>query len=156
MRFILDVDYLAIITLSAVLGIVGITATANIHPNITALATCNCNPGILQEVQELSVILLAIAIVLTPVGMLRSTAMAGAPKAAPVQSVLPSGRTYTAPPLRSGELLALGVSLVVLGVAVVGAPSFLVLKNWTLVGEAVVMVLLGIFLAYRGGRSSAA
>jgi hypothetical protein len=56
--------------------------------------------------------------------------------------------------MRSGGLFFLGVSLVVFGIALVAVPSFLVLGNRFLVGEGAAMVVFGVLLAYRGGRST--
>jgi len=147
----LDQDYLAFAILLGVFGVVGITATASVSPNIFSLATCNCIPSPLARLQELSLILLAFGAVLAPVGMAkRSTGTTAGPQ---VQNVLPSGRTYTGPTMRSGGFFALGVSLVVLGVGLVAVPAFLVVGNRLLIGEGAVMVAFGLFLAYRGGRS---
>ncbi len=135
-------------------GIVGITVTANVTPNIFASATCNCVPSPGARLQELSVISLAFSAVLTPIGLTRKTPAADAPTEPKGQGVMASGRVYTGPPMRSGRLFALGVSLVVLGVAMVAIPAFLVLMNPLLIGEGAAMVGLGVLLAYRGGRAS--
>jgi hypothetical protein len=55
--------------------------------------------------------------------------------------------------MKSGGLFALGVSLVVLGVALVAIPAFLVNGNPLLIGEGGAMAVLGALLAYRGGRA---
>ena len=54
---LMDVDYLAFAVLMGVFGIVGITATANVSPNIFASPTCNCIPSPSARLQVLSVIL---------------------------------------------------------------------------------------------------
>jgi hypothetical protein len=147
----MDVDYLAFAVLMGVFGVVGITATANVAPNIFASPTCNCIPSPAARLQVLSVILLGFSLVLAPVGLMRRTA--GASSTPKVQG-LPSGVAYTGPSMRSGGLFFLGVSLVVFGIALVAIPSFLVLGNRVLVGEGSAMVVFGVLLAYRGGRSS--
>ena len=146
----MDVDYLSFAVLMGVLGIVGITATANVAPNILQAPTCNCIPSTVARLQELSIILLAFSAILAPVGILRRS-----PRYAVIQAqgqVSPASAT-AGPWMRSGELFFLGVSLVVLGIAVVAIPSFLVLGNRLLTAEGAGMVALGIWLAYRGGRS---
>jgi hypothetical protein len=148
----LDVDYLAFAILMGVFGIVGITATANVSPNILASPSCNCIPSSEARLQELSVILLVIAAVLAPVGMTRKPTSAGAPSLPRAQGTGLSP-AYAGPSMRSGGLFFLGISLVVFGVALVAVPSFLVLKNPILVAEGATMVVFGLILAYRGGRS---
>ena len=69
-----------------VFGIVGITATANVSPNILTASTCNCIPSALVRLQELSVILLAFAAILAPIGLTRRTAGGGSRGLARVQS----------------------------------------------------------------------
>ena len=147
----MDVDYVAFAVLLGAIGIVGVTATANISPNIFASSTCNCIPSPLARIQELSVVLLGFGAVLAPLAMRRKTPGSGE-SVAQAQEVLPSGRTYTGPSMKSGELFALGVSLVVFGIGVV-VPATLVLGNLLLAGEGVVMAALGLALAYRGGLS---
>ncbi|HUI00048.1 MAG TPA: hypothetical protein VLU99_08255 [Nitrososphaerales archaeon] len=144
----MDLDYLSYAVLMGVFGIVGLTATAAVSPNIFALATCNCIPSPLARIQELSIILLAFAAILVPVGMTRRGSLA----VALGMGELPSGRTYTEPPMRSGELFALGAALIVTGMAVV-IPSVMLLQNFALVGEGAAIIVLGFVLAYRGGRS---
>ena len=147
----MDEGYLAFAILLGVFGIVGITATANVSPDILASPTCNCIPSPVARLQELSLVLLAFGAVLAPVGILRrSTGVGTMPK---VQRVLPSGRTYTGPTMRNGGFFALGVSLVVLGIGLVAIPSFLVIGNRLLIIEGAGMVAFGAYLAYRGGRS---
>ncbi|MDA4115164.1 MAG: hypothetical protein OK442_01250 [Thaumarchaeota archaeon] len=149
MRFLLDVDYIAFAVLMGVFGIVGITATANVTPNIFAASTCNCIPSPVVRLQGLSVILLAFSLVLAPVGLLKRPT-----GGLSVQSTATPGAGYSALSMRSGGIFFLGVSLVVFGIALVAVPSFLVLGNRLLIGEGAAMVAFGVFLAYRGGRSS--
>jgi hypothetical protein len=151
--FTVDMDYMTLAVLFGVFGMVGVTVTANVSPNIFASATCNCVPSPGARLQELSVISLAFGGVLTPIGLIRKNPNVGAPTA-PRGETMASGRVYTAPPMRSGSLFTLGVSLVVLGVAVVAIPASLVLMNPLLIGEGAAMVGLGVFLAYSGGRAS--
>ena len=150
----MDVDYLAFAVLMGVFGIVGITATANVSPNIFAASTCNCIPSPVVRLQGLSVILVAFSLVLGPIGLLKRPTSAGTPGGPSVQGATAPGAAYSGPSMRSGGLFFLGVSLVVFGIALVAVPSFLVLGNRLLVGEGVVMVVFGALLAYRGGRSS--
>jgi hypothetical protein len=148
----MDVDYLAFAVLMGVFGIVGITATANVTPNIFSTPTCNCIPSPVARLQELSVILLGFGLLLTPIGLLkRPTVAAGGPS---VETSSAPGAGYPGPSMRSGGLFFLGVSLVVFGIALVAVPSFLVLGNRLLVAEGAAMVVFGVVLAYRGGRSS--
>lgn len=147
----MDQDYLAFAILLGVFGIVGITATANVTPSILSSPTCNCIPSPVARLQELSLVLLAFGAVLAPIGILRRSA--GMPAGPRTQGVLPSGRTYTGPTMRSGGFFALGVSLVVLGIGLVAVPAFLVIGNRLLIVEGGAMVAFGVFLAYRGGRS---
>jgi hypothetical protein len=167
----LDLDYMTLVILMGVFGVVGVTATATVSPNIFASATCNCVPSPLARLQELSVTLLAVSLVLAPIGLTRRRAgvgPAGGTGAAAATAgtaggaiadqpgsdlTTGSGRVYTGPPMRSGELFALGMSLVVFGVGLVAVPAFLVLGNRLLIGEGAVVVALGLFLVYRGGRS---
>jgi hypothetical protein len=163
----LDLDYMTLVILMGVFGVVGVTATATVSPNIFASATCNCVPSPLARLQELSVTLLAASLVLAPIGLTRRRAggvgPAGGTGAAAAGGAIAdqrgsdlttgSGRVYTGPPMRSGELFALGMSLVVFGVGLVAVPAFLVLGNRLLIGEGAVVVALGLFLVYRGGRS---
>jgi len=150
----MDVDYLAFAVLMGVFGLVGITATANVSPNIFASPTCNCIPSPAARLQVLSVILLGFSLVLAPVGLMRRTVGAGTSGMPRVQSTTLSGGAFSGPSMRSGGLFFLGVSLVVFGIALVAVPSFLVLGNRLLVGEGAAMVAFGVLLAYRGGRSS--
>jgi hypothetical protein len=147
-----DVDYIAFAVLMAVFGIVGITATVNVSPNVLALPSCNCIPSPAARLQELSIVLFAISLVIAPVGLLRrnSSVSAGVHH----QNSTAAQETASIPPMRSGGLFFLGVSLIVFGVALVAVPSFLVLGNELLVLEGMAMVALGATLAYRGGRSS--
>jgi len=143
----LDVDYLAFAVLMGVFGIVGITATANVTPNIFSTPTCNCIPSPLARLQELSVILFGFSLLLAPIGLMKRPTVAHPGPSA-------QGAGYSGPSMRSGGLFFLGVSLVVFGIALVAVPSFLVLGNRLLVGEGAAMVAFGVVLAYRGGRSS--
>lgn len=146
----MDLDYLTYAVLLGVFGVVGITATANVQPNIFAASTCNCIPSPVARFQELSLVLLAASAILAPVGVLRrNSGMSMSMQ----HEVLPSGHVYTGEPMRNGGLFALGVSLVVLGIGVVAVPSFLVLSSPVLIGEGVAIVLFGTFLAYRGGSA---
>ena len=85
----MDVDYLAFAVLMGVFGVVGITATANVTPNIFASPTCNCIPSPAARLQVLSVILLGFSLVLAPVGLMRTTA--GASSVPRVQGMKSSG-----------------------------------------------------------------
>ena len=154
MKFPLDVDYLAFAVLMGVFGIVGITATANVTPNIFSASTCNCIPSPLARLQELSVILLGFGVVLAPIGLMKRPTGAASPEVPAAQGAAATGVDQSVPAMRSGGLFFLGVSLVVFGIALVAIPSFLVLGNQLLVGEGAAMVVLGGILAYRGGRSS--
>lgn len=140
-------------TLFGVFGIVGITATVNIKPNIVTSLTCGCLPSTLVRFQELAVCLLAVAIVLVPFGMYESKGRTAGHMAAKYQGMLPSGRSYDGPPIKNGGILAVGVTLVVFGIGVI-APSYLVLKNDALIAEGVGMIVLGIIFVLRGGRPS--
>jgi hypothetical protein len=151
-KLLLDVDYLAFAVLMGVFGIVGITATANVTPNIFSTPTCNCIPSPLARLQELSVILLGFSLLLAPIGLMKRPTVAHA--GPNVQGTNVPGAGYSGPSMRSGGLFFLGVSLVVFGIALVAVPSFLVLGNRLLVGEGAAMVAFGVVLAYRGGRSS--
>jgi hypothetical protein len=142
-KFLMDVDYLAFAILMGVFGIVGITATANVTPNIFSTSTCNCIPSPVARLQELSVILLGFGLLLAPIGLLKNPTGGAA-----------AGSAYSGPSMRSGGLFFLGVSLVVFGIALVAVPSFLVLGNRLLIGEGAGMVAFGVLLAYTGGRSS--
>ena len=148
----MDVDYLAFAILMGVFGVVGITATANVSPNILASSSCNCIPSPAARLQELSVVLLAIGAVLAPIGLTRKPTSAAAPAFAGARATRLSPG-YSGPSMRSGGLFFLGVSLIVFGVALVAVPSFLVLGSPTLIAEGAVMVAFGLILAYRGGRS---
>lgn len=148
----MDMDYIAYAVLMGVFGVVGITATINVSPNIFTSPTCNCIPSPLARLQELSVILLAFALILAPIGVMRKGTTST--RGGRIQGVASAGGAYTGPAMRSGGLFFLGVSLVVFGVALVAVPSFLVLGNRLLVGEGAAMVVFGVILAYRGGRSS--
>jgi hypothetical protein len=150
----MDVDYLAFAVLMGVFGVVGITATANVSPNIFASSTCNCIPSPAARLQVLSVILLGFSLVLAPIGLMRRPVAVGTSGMSHVQSTTPSGGAYSGPSMRSGGLFFLGISLVVFGIALVAVPSFLVLGNRLLVVEGAAMVVFGALLAYRGGRSS--
>jgi hypothetical protein len=150
----MDVDYLAFAVLMGVFGVVGITATANVSPNIFASSTCNCIPSPEARLQVLSVILLGFSFLLAPIGLMRRIIGVGTPGMPQVQSATPSGGADSGPSMRSGGLFFLGVSLVVFGIALVAVPSFLVLGNRFLVGEGAAMVVFGVLLAYRGGRST--
>jgi hypothetical protein len=154
MKPLMDVDYLAFAVLMGVFGVVGITATANVSPNIFASPTCNCIPSPAARLQVLSVILFGFSLVLAPIGVMRRPTGAGTPAMPQVNSTTPSGGAYSGPSMRSGGLFFLGVSLIVFGIALVAVPSFLVLGNRLLVVEGAAMVVFGVFLAYRGGRSS--
>ncbi|MDG6915371.1 MAG: hypothetical protein JRN51_08625 [Nitrososphaerota archaeon] len=149
MKFGLDVDYVAFAVLMGVFGIVGITATAHVSPNVLAAVTCNCIPGPAARLQELSVVFLAIGLVLAPIGLLRKATIR-APS--PADEAGASGGAGI-PPMRSPGVFFLGVALVVFGVALVIAPSFLVLKNTLLIGEGAGMVVLGALFGYTGGRT---
>jgi hypothetical protein len=161
----LDLDYMTLVILMGVFGVVGVTATATVSPNIFASATCNCVPSPLARLQELSVTLLAFSLVLAPIALTRRRAAGvgpggtGAAAGAAIANqpgpdlTTGSGRVYTGPPMRSGELFALGMSLVVFGIGLVAVPAFLVLGSRLLIGEGAVVVALGLFLVYRGGRS---
>ncbi len=150
----MDVDYLAFAVLMGVFGIVGITATANVSPNIFAASTCNCIPSPVVRLQGLSVIFLAFSLVLAPVGLLKGPTGAAASGGPRVQTTTAPVGVYSTPSMRSGGIFFLGVSLVVFGIALVAVPSFLVLGNRLLIGEGAAMVAFGVFLAYSGGRSS--
>jgi hypothetical protein len=145
----LDLDYLTFAILLGVFGVVGVTATANVTPNILASATCNCIPSPVARFQELSLVLLAASAVLAPVGVLRRNSAANILSP---HETLASGNVYTGEPMRSGELFALGVSLIVLGVGVV-ATAFLVLSSLVLMVEGAAMVAFGVLLGFRGGRA---
>jgi hypothetical protein len=174
-RAALDLDYMILAILLGVFGIVGVTATATVSPNIFTSSTCNCVPSPLARVQELSVTLLAFSLVLVPIAMLRravttTTTITSAPAAGTtaVPSATGGGqvgghpdedlttgsrRVYTGSPMRSGELFAVGMFLVVFGIGLVVVPAFLVTGNPLLIGEGAAVIALGLFLAYQGGRS---
>jgi hypothetical protein len=156
MKPLMDVDYLAFAVLMGVFGVVGITATANVSPNVFASSTCNCIPSPAARLQVLSVILLGFSLVLAPIGLMRRPVAVAVDTSgmSQVQSTTPSGGAYSGPSMRSGGLFFLGISLVVFGIALVAVPSFLVLGNRLLVVEGAAMVGFGVLLAYRGGRSS--
>jgi hypothetical protein len=151
---IVDLEYMTYAILMGAFGIVGITGTANVTPNIFASTTCNCVPSPGARLQELSVILLALSGVLAPIGLIRKNPGSETPTVPRRQGMTASGRVYTGPPMKSGGLFALGVSLVVLGVAVVAVPAFLVLGNLLLIGEGAAMAVLGLSLAHLGGGAS--
>lgn len=139
----MDTDYLTLAVLLAVFGVVGMTATAGVHPTP---ANCNCIPSPAARFQELSVIVFAFGVALTPVAILRRGTR-------PVAPLSTAGRgAYAGPVLRNGELFFLGMALVVFGVALVAIPSFIVLRNPALIAEGVVVVVVGLLFAYRGGR----
>jgi hypothetical protein len=138
---LVDVDHMAFAVLLGAFGIVGITGTANISPNIFASATCNCIPSPLARLQELSVVLLVFGAILAPIGLTRRAARADSSIESRAHDVLPSGRSFTGHSMRSGGLFTLGVSLVVFGIGVV-VPSLLVLGNSLLVSEGAAMTAL--------------
>jgi hypothetical protein len=119
----LDLDFLALAVLMGLFGMVGITATANVSPNVLALASCNCIPSPAARLQELSVILLVFGVGLAPIGIKIKTT-----QAAPGARDSGDGVRYAAPLMRSGALFALGVSLVVFGVGLVAVPALLVMR----------------------------
>ena len=145
----MDLDYVSYGVIMGVLGVVGLTATASTSPNIFAIATCNCIPSPLERLQMLSVILIAFAAVFVPLSTTRRTSESAT---RPVHWVLPSGRTYTDPPMRSGEMFALGAALIVIGTAVV-VPSLMIAFSLPLTVEGFAIAGLGIFLAQRGGKA---
>ncbi|MDA4116759.1 MAG: hypothetical protein OK455_00245 [Thaumarchaeota archaeon] len=145
----MDLDFLALAVLMGLFGMVGITATANVSPNVLALASCNCIPSPAARLQELSVILLVFGVGLAPIGIkMRTTQVAlGARDSG-------DGVRYAAPLMRSGALFALGVSLVVFGVGLVAVPALLVMRSPLLFAEGIGVVAFGEFLASRGGGRS--
>jgi hypothetical protein len=151
-KSLLDSDYLAFAIFMGILGIVGITATANVNPNILS-TTCECIPSPLARLQELSFLFLAFGVVLAPIGLLKRGTSPTSSGLSQAQSVTTPSGAYTGFSMRNGEFFFLGVGLVVFGITMVAVPSFLVLGNRILVGEGVATILFGLFLAYRGGRS---
>lgn len=149
-KLTLDIDYLAFAILMGAFGVVGITATASVSPNILASPGCNCIPSPEARLQELSVVLLAIAVVLAPIGVWRKQTVGGVRSFAYARRGKESAPA--APLMRSGGLFFLGISLVVLGAGLVAIPSFLVLGSPILIAEGAAMVVFGLFLARRGGR----
>jgi hypothetical protein len=148
----LDPDYFAFGVLMVVFGIVGMTATAGISPNIFASATCNCIPSPAARLQELSLVAFDIGVVLFPIGFFRRPALAAGGPVERGQAATNSGRVYAGVPVRSGGLLSLGVTLVTFGVAVT-VSSIMVLGNTLLVVEGLAMVAAGLYTSYRGGRA---
>ena len=139
------------VTLFGVFGIVGITATVGIKPNVVTSLTCGCLPSTLVRFQELAICLLGVAIALIPLGLLESKGGPTDHLGPKYQGMLPSGRSYDGPPIKNGGMLAVGVTLVVFGIGVIPV-SYLVLKDYALIAEGVGMVVLGIVFVLRGGR----
>ena len=75
----MDLEYMTYAILMGVSGMVGITVTANVAPNIFASATCNCVPSPEARLQELSVISLAFSGVFAVFGLLMKTSGTEAP-----------------------------------------------------------------------------
>lgn len=153
MKLRLDTDYIVLAVLLGVFGVVGITATSSIHPNILNLDSCNCIPSPAARLQELSVVFIAFALILAPVGWLKSGV--GAPSSMAHQTTgVPTGAiSESGPAMNNSHFFFLGIALVILGITLVAVPSYLVLKNTVMLVEGVVVILLGVLFAYTGGRS---
>jgi protein-S-isoprenylcysteine O-methyltransferase Ste14 len=150
----LDTDYIVLAVLLGVFGVVGITATASIHPNVLNLDSCSCIPSPAARLQELSVVFIAFALVLAPVGWLKS----GTPQTSSMRQqghvVATGGLAEAGPMMSNSHFFFLGVALVILGITLVAVPSFLVLKNTLMLAEGVGVIVLGALFAYTGGRSN--
>ena len=152
MKLRLDTDYIVLAVLLAVLGVVGITATASIHPNLLNLDSCNCIPSPAARLQELSVVFIAFALVLAPVGWLKSSP-ATASMGQQGHGVTTGGLAESGPMMSNSHFFFLGVALVILGITLVAVPSYLVLKNTVMLAEGIGVIVLGVLFAYTGGRS---
>jgi hypothetical protein len=149
----LDTDYIVLAVLLGVFGVVGITATSSIHPNVLNLDSCNCIPSPAARLQELSVVFIAFALVLAPVGWLKTGTAPTSSMANQVPSVSTGGLAESGPMMSNSEFFFLGVALVILGITLVAVPSYLVLKNTLMLVEGVGVIVLGSLFAYTGGRS---
>jgi hypothetical protein len=149
----LDTDYLVLAVLLGVFGVVGITATSSIHPNVLNLDSCNCIPSPAARLQELSVVFVAFALVLAPVGWLKSGTASGHSMAHQGTGASTEGLSEAGPIMSNSDFFFLGVALVILGVTLVAVPSYLVLKNTLMLAEGVGVIVLGVLFSYVGGRS---
>lgn len=144
----MDVDYYVAAVLMVVFGAVGMSATVNVSPSFVAAMTGSAVASPATMFQELSVVLLAIGIILAPIGLVS--------KSAPKAEGEPRGSGDAAGAgvsMRSPRIFFLGVILVIFSVAVVIAPSYLILKSTLLVGEGGGILVLGTLFGYAGGRS---
>jgi uncharacterized membrane protein len=149
----LDTDYIVLAVLLGVFGVVGITATSSIHPNVLNLDSCNCIPSPAARLQELSVVFVVFALILAPVGWLKSGA-APMPSMARQAPVVPAGGLAESGPMMSNShFFFLGIALVILGITLVAVPSYLVLKNTLMLAEGAGVIVIGALFAFTGGRS---
>jgi hypothetical protein len=150
----LDTDYIVLAVLLGVFGVVGITATSSIHPNVLNLDSCNCIPSTAARLQELSVVFIAFALVLAPVGWLKSGTTPTSSMAHQGPGVPAAGLAESGPMMSNSHFFFLGIALVILGITLVAVPSYLVLKNTAMLAEGVGVIVVGVLFAYTGGRSN--
>jgi hypothetical protein len=149
----LDTDYIVLAVLLGVFGVVGITATSSIQPNVLNLDSCNCIPSLAARLQELSVVFIAFALVLAPVGWLKSGTAPTSSMAHQGPGIPTGGLAESGPMMSNSDFFFLGIALVILGITLVAVPSYLVLKNTAMLAEGVGVIVLGVVFAYTGGRS---
>lgn len=144
----MDVDYYVVAVLMVVFGAVGMSATVNVSPNFVAAMTGSAVAGPATMFQELSVVLLAIGVILAPIGLISKSAPRAEAEARGSGASAEAGLS-----MRSPRIFFLGVTLVIFSVAVVIAPSYLILKSTLLAGEGAGIMALGLLFGYAGGRS---
>lgn len=144
----MDVDYYIFAVLMVVLGTVGMSATVSVSPNFVTAMTGNGVASPATMFQELSVVLLAIGAIIAPIGLVSKSA----PKIKG-EAQVSAASDGVGLSMRSPRVFFLGVTLVIFGVAMVIAPSYLILKDTLLIGEGAGIMVLGVLFGYAGGRS---
>ena len=98
-------------------------------------------------------VFIAFALVLAPVGWLKTGTAPTSSMAHQVPVVPTGGLAESGPIMNNSEFFFLGIALVILGITLVAVPSYLVLKNTLMLVEGVGVIVLGALFAYTGGRS---
>jgi hypothetical protein len=136
----LDKEFLALSVVFLLLGVVGILLFSSVLPPYYSLSPvmtpagdgCYClisspEPG---AAQSTSSILLALGVMFFPMGLMKGGLPAFRKAAAPSSPVaLPSGRVLSPLHIGSGNYLAFGILVILVGVDALLVPGYLLFKN---------------------------
>jgi len=147
----LDSEYIILAFVLTMIGLSGIVLFNG--PKTPAGDSCVCiipSPEN-NAMQGTAGILLIFGVMFIPIGILKG-GLPGRRAGPPIGETMKSGKTYSPVWLSSGGEFAFGIALIVLGVAALAVPGYVVVNSTLVIGGGVVLAVLGAILAYRGSR----